>query len=159
VELWDLLVKDTDPPHPITSSDEIITAGKASMHCQILYLDNNNFHYSARNFILRVKAMTLKEQRIEQMKNRIAESKRALGGSSQVGPLVVIFLGIVLFLAPVMGFGVGFFGIEAITVFLAIVWAYSKSRDAIQLKKEIYEYEWEIYNIEKDLEKGNMTII
>jgi Flp pilus assembly protein TadB len=159
VELWDLLVNNPDLPNPITYSDEIIKAGKASMHCQILYLDNNNFHYSAKDFILRVKAMTLKEQRIEQMKNRIAESKRALGGSRQVGPLVILFLGIVLFLAPVMGFGVEFFGIGVITVLLAIVWAYSKSRDATQLKKEIYEYEWELYNIEKDLEKGTMTTI
>ena len=125
MELWDLLVNNLDLPDPITSSDEIITAGKASMHSQILYLDNNNLHHSAKGFILRVKAMTLKGQRIEQMKNRIAESKRALGGSSQVGPLVVIFWGIVLFLAPVMGFGVGFLGIGAITVLLAIVWAYS----------------------------------
>jgi hypothetical protein len=50
VELWDLLVNNLDLPDPITSSDEIITAGKASMHCQILYLDNNNFHYSAKGF-------------------------------------------------------------------------------------------------------------
>jgi Flp pilus assembly protein TadB len=103
--------------------------------------------------------MTPKEQRIEHMKNRIAESKRALGGSRQVGPLIVIFAGIVLFLAPVMGFGIGFFGIGVITVLLAIIWAYSKSRDATQLKKEIYEYEWNLYNLEKDLEKGNLTTI
>ena len=103
--------------------------------------------------------MTPKEQRIEQMKNRIAESKRALGGSSQVGPLVVIFFGIVLFLTPVMGISVGFVGLGVITVLLAIVWAYSKSRDATQLKKEIYHYEWVLYNIEKDLEKGNMTTL
>lgn len=103
--------------------------------------------------------MTLKEQRIEHMKNRIAESKRALGISRQVGPLMVISLGIGLFLAPALGFGVEFFGIGVITVLLAIVWAYSKSRDANQLKKEIYRYEWELYNIEKDLEKGNMTTL
>jgi hypothetical protein len=101
--------------------------------------------------------MTQKEQRIEQMKNRIAESKRALGGSRQVGPLVVMVLGIVLFLAPGMGFGVEFWGIGIITVLLGIVWAYSKSRDADQLKKEIYRYEWELYNIEKDLDKGPLT--
>jgi len=101
--------------------------------------------------------MTPKEQRIEDMKNRITESKRALGFSRQVGPLVVMFLGIVLFLAPVMGFGVEFFGIGVIMVLLAIVWAYTKSRDATQLKKEIFHNEWELYNIEKDLETGHMT--
>jgi Flp pilus assembly protein TadB len=159
VELWDLLVNNPDLPDPITYYDEILWAGKASMHCQILYLDNNNFHCSERNFIIQGKAMTLKEQRIEQMKNRIAESKRALGGSNQVGPLVVIFFGIGLFWASVMGFGVGFFGMGVITVLLAIVWAYSKSRNATQLKKEIYEYEWDLYNIEKDLEKGTKTTL
>jgi hypothetical protein len=40
---------------------------------------------------------------------------------------------------------------------LAIVWAYTKSRDATQLKKEIFHNEWELYNIEKDLEIGHMT--
>lgn len=103
--------------------------------------------------------MTLKEQRIEHIKNRIAESKRALGGSRQIGPLVVISFGIVLFLTPMMGFSDGFVGLGVITVLLAIVWAYSKSRDATQLKKEIYQYEWDLYTIEKDLEKGNMTTI
>ena len=53
--------------------------------------------------------MSLKEQRIEQMKNRIAKSKKACGISRQLGPLAVIFLSIVLVLAPVMGFSVGFF--------------------------------------------------
>jgi hypothetical protein len=101
--------------------------------------------------------MTLKEQRIEHMKNRIAESKRALGVSRQIGPLVVILLGFGLFLAPAKGFGVEFFGIGVITVLLAIVWAYTKSRDATQLKKEIFHNEWELYNIEKDLEIGHMT--
>jgi len=103
--------------------------------------------------------MMPKEQRIEHMKNRIAESKRAHGGSRYVGPLMVIFLGIVLFLAPVMGFGGGFFGMGVMTVLLAIVWAYSKSRDATQLKKEIYRYEWDLYNLEKGLENGNMTTL
>jgi len=101
--------------------------------------------------------MILHVQRIELMKNRIAESKKALGGSRYVGPLMVIFLGIVLFLAPVMGFGGEFFGMGVITVLLAIVWAYSKLRDATQLKKEIYRYEWELYNLEKGLENRNMT--
>ena len=101
--------------------------------------------------------MTHHEQRIEHMKNRIAESKRAQGGLRYIGPLLLIFLGIVLFLAPAMGFGVEFFGMGVITVLVGIVWAYSKSRDATQLKKEIYRYEWELYNLEKCLEKGNMT--
>jgi uncharacterized membrane protein len=101
--------------------------------------------------------MTQKEQRIEHMKNRIAESKRALGVSRQAGPLVVILLGIGLFLAPALGFGAGFFGIGVITVLLAVIWAYTKSRDATQLKREIYQYEWALYNLEKDLENGNIT--
>ena len=90
-----------DLPCSITCSDEITKAGKATVPCQILLLDNNNFHCYERDFIIRGKAMTPKEQRIEHMKNRIAESKRALGGSRQVGPLVVIFFGIVLFFIPV----------------------------------------------------------
>jgi Flp pilus assembly protein TadB len=103
--------------------------------------------------------MTLKEQRIEQIKNRIAESKRSLGVSRQAGPLVVILLGIGLFLAPTLGFGVGFFGIGVITVLLGVIWAYTKSRDATQLKREIYQYEWALDTLEKDLENGNMTPI
>ena len=103
--------------------------------------------------------MTQHEQRIEHMKNRIAESKRAQGGSRYIGPLLLISWGIVLFLAPAMGFGVEFFGMGVITVFVGIVWAYSKSRDAKQLKKEIYRYEWELYNLEKGLENRNMTTL
>jgi hypothetical protein len=61
------------------------------------------------------------------------------------------------FLAPVMGSGVGYFGIGVITVLLAIIWAYAKSGDATQLKKEIYHYEWDLYNLEKDLDNGNLT--
>jgi hypothetical protein len=102
--------------------------------------------------------MTVKEQRIEHVKNRIAESKRALGVSRQAGPLGVIVLGIGLFVLPSLGFGVGFFGIGVIVVLLGILWAYSKSRDSTQLKKEIYQYEWELYTIERDLEKGNKNI-
>ena len=103
--------------------------------------------------------MTPKEQRIEHIKNSIAESKRALGGSRQVGPLVAISFGIVLLLTPMMGFSDGFVGLGVITVLLAIVWAYSKSRDATQLKKEIYHYEWVLYTIERDLEQGNMKTL
>jgi hypothetical protein len=102
--------------------------------------------------------MTLKEQRIEHVKNRIAESKKALGVSRQAGPLVVIVLGMGLFFLPAIGFGIGFSGIGVIIVLLGILWAYSKSRDSTQLKKEIYQYEWELYNIETDLEKGNTII-
>lgn len=94
--------------------------------------------------------MTPKEQRIEQIKNRIAESKRDLEGSSQVGPIVIIIVGIVLFLTPMMGLGLGFFGIGVIIVLLGIVWAYSKSRQASQLKEVIFQYERELYNVEKE---------
>jgi len=103
--------------------------------------------------------VTPKEQRIELIKNSIAESKRARGGSRQVGPVMVISFGIVLLLTPMMGFSDGFVGLGVITVLLAMVWAYSKSRDATQLKKEIYQYEWDLYTIERDLEKGNMKTL
>ncbi len=102
--------------------------------------------------------MTRKEQQIEHVKNRIAESKRALGVSRQAGPLAVIVLGMGLLLLPAIGFGVGFFGIGVIIVLLGILWAYSKSRDSTQLRKEIYQYEWELYTIERDLEQGNKNI-
>jgi Zn-dependent membrane protease YugP len=101
--------------------------------------------------------MTQKEQRIAHMKNRIAESKRALGVSRQIGPCAVIFLGIIVVLAPFLGFGAEFFGIGVLMVMVGMVWSYSKSRDATQLKREIYQYEWELYNIEKDLEKVSMA--
>jgi hypothetical protein len=100
--------------------------------------------------------MTLNEQRIEQMKDRIAECKRALGCTRQVGPLVLIFSGIALCLAPVSGFGPGFFGIGVITVLLAIVWAYSKSKDATQLKRQIHNYEWELATLQRDPGERNM---
>ena len=103
--------------------------------------------------------MAQNEQQIEQMQHRIAESRRSLAGTRQTGPLVVIFLGIALFFAPVTGFGVGFLVFGAITVLLAIVWAYSKSRDATQLKKEIYRYEWELSNLERNLGNWNTTTI
>jgi len=93
------------------------------------------------------------------MKNRITESKRALGSSRQIGPLIVISAGIVLLMAPVMGLGVGLFGMGVITVLLAMIWAYSKSRDAAQLKKEIFQYEWDLDNLEKDFEIGNLTTL
>ena len=94
--------------------------------------------------------MTPKEQRIEQIRNRIAESKRDLGGSSQVGPIVIIIVGIVLFLTPMMGLGVGLFGIGFIVVLLGIIWSYSKSRQASKLKEAIFQYERELYNVEKE---------
>ena len=103
--------------------------------------------------------MTQNEQQIEQLQHRIAESRRSLEGIRQAGPLVVIFFGIALILAPVTGFGVGFPVIGAITVLLAIVWAYSKARDANQLKKEIYHYEWELSNLKRDLGNWNTTTI
>jgi hypothetical protein len=130
------------------------------MHRHLASLYNsiiNNFPCSQEGIIIMVKYMTSKEQRIEQIQSRITESKRALGVSRQAGPLMLTGAGIMLFLALVMGSGVGFFGIGVITVSLAIIWAYSKSRDPTQLKKEIYHYEWDLYNLEKDLDKGNLT--
>jgi len=94
--------------------------------------------------------MTPKEQRIEQIKNRISESKSDLEGSSQVAPIGIIILGIVLFLTPMMGLGVGLFGVGFITVLLGIVWSYSKSRQATKLKEEIFQYERELYDVEKE---------
>jgi Zn-dependent membrane protease YugP len=94
--------------------------------------------------------MTPKEQRIEQIKNRIAESKRDLEGSSQVGPIVIIIVGIVLFLTPMMGLGVGLFGIGFIVVLLGIIWSYSKSRQVSKIKEAIFQYERELYNVEKE---------
>ena len=92
--------------------------------------------------------MTPKEERIEQVKNKIAESKNELKGSNQNGPLVVGFVGILLMLIGVIfiaGFGIGF-----IMVLLAVIWSFSKSQEATKLKAEIFRYEGELYNIEKE---------
>jgi Zn-dependent membrane protease YugP len=64
--------------------------------------------------------------------------------------LGVIFVGIVLFLTPVMGLGFGFFGIGVIIVLLGIVWSFSKSRQASKLKEAIFQFERELYNVEKE---------
>ena len=92
--------------------------------------------------------MTPKEERIEQVKNKIAESKNDLKRSNQNGPLAVGFVGILLMFIGVIfiaGFGIGF-----IMVLLAVVWSYSKSQEATKLKAEIFQYEGELYNIEKE---------
>jgi CHASE3 domain sensor protein len=94
------------------------------------------------------KDMIPKEQRIEQVKNKITESKNELKASNQNGPMVVALVGIVLMLIGVIfiaGFGIGF-----IMVLLAVVWSYSKSQEATKLKAEIFQYERELYSIEKE---------
>ena len=91
--------------------------------------------------------MTPKEKRIEQVKNKIAESKNELKGSNQNGPLVVGFVGILLMLISVIfiaGFGIGF-----IMVLSAVVWAYFNTREAVKQKEAIFLYKMEIYRIEK----------
>jgi hypothetical protein len=93
--------------------------------------------------------MTPKERDIEELKNKIEESENKLKTANQNGPLVVAFVGIVLFLTSVIGLGVGFFGIGFIMVLLAVVWVYSKSREAVNLKEAIFLYKMEIYKIEK----------
>ena len=56
----------------------------------LYHLIINNFPCSQEGIIILVKDMTSKEQRIEQIQNRITESKRALGVSRQAGPLMLL---------------------------------------------------------------------
>ena len=72
--------------------------------------------------------MTPKERDIEELKNKIKESENTIKTANQNRPLAVAFIGIVLCLFPVMGFGVEFFVIGLIIVLLAIVWKYFKTR-------------------------------
>jgi len=93
--------------------------------------------------------MTPKERDIEGLKNKIGESENKLKTVNQNGPLVVAFVGIVLFLTPVMGLPAGFSGIGFIMVLCAVVWAYFKSKEAVKLKEAIFLYKMEIYRIER----------
>ena len=92
--------------------------------------------------------MTPKERDIKELKNKIKESENTIKTANQNGPLAVAFIGIVLCLFPVMGFGVEFFVIGLIIVLLAVVWAYFKTREAVKLKEAIFLYKMEIYRIE-----------
>jgi hypothetical protein len=95
--------------------------------------------------------MTPEERDIEKLKNKIEESESKLKTANQNGPLVVAFAGIVvIFLTPVMGFGVEFFVIGLIIVLLAVVWAYFKSSEVVALKEAIFRYKMELYKIEKN---------
>ena len=130
------------------------------MHRRLASLYNsiiNNFPCSQEGIIIPVKDIASKEPQIEQIQNRIPESKRALGGCQGKLAQSCSQVPVSFFLAPVIGSGVGFFRIGVITVLLAIIRAYAKSGDATQLKKEIYHYEWDLYNLAKDLDNGNLT--
>jgi len=93
--------------------------------------------------------MTSKERDIEELKNKIEESKNTLKTANQKGPLVVAFFGIVLCFTLVMGLRVGFFGIGFIMVLLAVIRAFFKTRESVTLKEAIFPYKMEIYKIEK----------
>ena len=93
--------------------------------------------------------MTPKERDIKELKNKIEEYENTIKTANQNGPHAVAFIGIVLCLFPVMGFGVEFFVIGLIIVLLAVVWAYFKTREVVAQKEAIFRYKMELYKIEK----------
>jgi cell division septal protein FtsQ len=93
--------------------------------------------------------MTTKERDIKELKNKIEEYENTIKTANQNGPLAVAFIGIILCLFPVMGFGVEFFVIGLIIVLVAIVWAYFKTREVVVQKEAIFRYKMELYKIEK----------
>jgi hypothetical protein len=93
--------------------------------------------------------MTPKARDIKELKNKIEEYENTIKTANQNGPLAVAFIGIILCLFPVMGFGVEFFVIGLIIVLLAVVWAYFKTREVVAQKEAIFRYKMELYKIEK----------
>jgi hypothetical protein len=94
--------------------------------------------------------MTPKERDIEKFKNKIEESENKLKRTNQNGPLVVAFVGIVLFFFSLfLGLSAGFFGIGLILVLSAGVWAIFKSKEAAHLKEAIFLYKMELYRLER----------
>jgi hypothetical protein len=93
--------------------------------------------------------MTPKERDIRKLIDKIEKSENAIKTANQNGPLTVAFIGIVLCLFPVMGFGVEFFVIGLIIVLLAVLWAYFKTREVVAQKEAIFQYKMALYKIEK----------
>jgi hypothetical protein len=102
--------------------------------------------------------MTVKEERIEQVRNKIAESKKDLESYSDTLPVVILFVLGVVILFYALVFARNLFQTPRIIIgvvgFVIILLAFGvslKNRgEEKKLKDQIFQYEGELYNLEKE---------
>jgi hypothetical protein len=94
--------------------------------------------------------MTPKEQRIEQVKNKITESEKDLRAASQTGPWIMLFIGALITTGAFYGGGLilGIFGI--LIIIIALIWSNNRKKDEKSLKDTIFQLKGELYNLEKE---------
>ena len=94
--------------------------------------------------------MTPKEQRIEQVKNKIAESEKDVKAASQIGPWVTLFIGALVTTGAFYGGGIilGIFGI--LIIIIGVIWSNNRKKDEKSLKDAIFQLKGELYNLEKE---------
>ena len=104
--------------------------------------------------------MTLKEERIEQVKNKITEAKKDLQSYSDTLPVVILFVFgvVILFCALILARNIlgitpiilGFVGF--VIILLAFGVSFKNRGEEKKLKDQIFQYEGELYNLEKEPE-------
>ena len=87
-----------------------------------------------------VSSMTPKKQRIESLRSKIAATKKEIEQSGQTGPIVLAVIGALLLIV----------GVGLIIIIIAIIWAYLRDKEQKRLKELLFQYEGELYNIEKE---------
>ena len=103
--------------------------------------------------------MTTKEERIEQVKNQITVAKKNLESASETLPVVLLFIFgvVILFVGLILSRNIfagstpillGFIGF--VIILLAFGVSFKKRDDEKKLKDQIFQYEGELYNLEKE---------
>ena len=97
------------------------------------------------------------EERIDQVKNKIAESKKDLEASSDAWPAILFILGVLLIFGVFLRgnqliFGAGRFILPLgfFLVLLAVIWINRISDNEKKLRDSIFQYEGELYDLEKE---------
>lgn len=80
-----------------------------------------------------------KNQRIENLKKKIAETKMEIEESGQTGPLVLGIIG---------GLTIIVFGLGIIFIIIAIIWAYVRDKEQKRLKELLFQYEGELSQLQ-----------
>jgi membrane protein implicated in regulation of membrane protease activity len=94
--------------------------------------------------------VTSKEERIVQVKNKIVESKGDLKEISITGPLIILIIGLVMTVGAVYGIRIIFVIVGILMIIAALIWLRDILRDEKKLNDAIFQYEGELYTLEKE---------